>query len=74
MAAQLGHVLYWAFRGIALFLAGAAVYGAVDDFRRGIDLEADAPFFGTILTLALVLWFIGHGCRFVLAERSKTRR
>jgi hypothetical protein len=74
MAAQLGHVLYWALRGIALLLVGAAVYGAVDDFRRGIDLEADGPFFGTILTLALVMWLLGRGCRFVLAERSETRR
>ena len=47
MAAHLGHVLYWAFSGIALLLVGAAVYGAVDDFRRGIDLEGDAVQLGT---------------------------
>lgn len=74
MAAQLGNVLFWVFRGVAVFLFGAAVYGIVDDFLRGIDLEADAPFFGAILALAFAMWLIGHCCRFVLAERSETRR
>ena len=74
MAAHLGHVLYWAFSGIALLLVGAAVYGAVDDFRRGIDLEGDAVFLGTIVALAVAMWLIGRACRFVLAGRSETRR
>ena len=72
MAAHLGHALYWALSGIALLLVGAAVYGAVDDFRRGIDLEGDG-LFGTIVALAVAMWLIGRACRFVLAERSETR-
>jgi len=74
MAAQLGRVLFRVFQGIAIFLFAATVYGVVDDFSRGIDLEADAPFFGTILIFAFAMWLIGQCCRFVLVERSETRR
>jgi hypothetical protein len=63
MAARLGEVIYWAASLFAALIFIDVVYGAL--FGSG---RPDPLFRGSAIFVAILIWFLGLACRYVLAD------